>query len=158
VSNQSRFILRKEYLPLGKKIGIIAFALAWLWVLARRVPRDLLAACAWALVNYIVLASAWFWPWYVTWPLAFVALRPLGRQALGVLLLAGGVLSIYAFLPDRASLAFGLRALFAFGPAIVYLGMTHSAQVRRVIPHMSAIMNRAWHVAFGDIVTTNAPE
>jgi hypothetical protein len=63
-----------------------------------------------------------------------------------------------AFLPDRASRAFGLRALFAFGPAIVYLGMTHSAQVRRVIPHMSAIMNRAWHVAFGDIVTTNAPE
>ncbi len=146
--HKSRFILRKEYLPLFKDTGIVAFALAWLWALFQRVPRDLLAACAWALASYIVLASAWFWPWYVTWPLAFVALRPLGRQSLSVLLLAGGVLSIYAFLPDRASLAFGLRALFAFGPAIAYVGLARSAQVRHAVRRAGTGLFQAWHAGF----------
>jgi hypothetical protein len=104
-----------------KVIGTLG-ALAVLAILAwRRAARDPLGAWGWALAGYIVLASGWFWPWYVTWPLAVVALRPLDRLTTAILLLSAGVLTLYGFLPVTASPIYGLRAAIAFGPALVYL-------------------------------------
>ncbi|MBA3826379.1 MAG: hypothetical protein H0X24_21070, partial [Ktedonobacterales bacterium] len=88
----------------------------------------------WALLGYLVLASGWFWPWYATWPLAIVALRPLDRLTRATVLLSNGVLVLYAFLPLTAAPIFGLRAIVAFGPALGYLAwgwwQRHTQEIR----------------------------
>lgn len=104
-----------------KLLGTLAFVAVWGWLLVRRAPRDLFGAWGWALVSYLVLASGWFWPWYVTWPLVVVALRPLDRLTMAVLLLAGGALTLYSFLPLLAAPIFGFRSIFVFGPMLGYL-------------------------------------
>ncbi len=104
-----------------KIAGVLGFVAVWLWQLLRRAPRDVLAAWGWVLFGYLLLVSGWFWPWYVTWPLIVVALRPLDRLTIAILLLSGGVLTIYSFLPLMSSSLYGLRAVVAFGPALGYL-------------------------------------
>jgi hypothetical protein len=90
----------------------------------------LLDSWTWVLVAYVVIASGWFWPWYVTWPVALVALVPVGELTIAVLLLAGGVLTLYAFLPLYAAPVYGLRAWLAFGPAVGYLLYQRRALLR----------------------------
>jgi hypothetical protein len=114
------------------KLGALAL-FAWLWLRAARRVRDLpglLNSWAWVLVAYVVIASGWFWPWYVTWPVALVALLPVGELTIAVLLLAGGVLTLYAFLPLYAAPVYGLRAWLAFGPAVAYLLYQRRALLR----------------------------
>jgi hypothetical protein len=104
-----------------KVLGAASFVILWGWQMVRRAASDLLRAWAWVLLAYVLLASGWFWPWYVTWPLIIVALRPLDRLTTAVLLLAGGVLTLYGFLPLTATPIYGYRAVVAFGPALGYL-------------------------------------
>jgi hypothetical protein len=104
-----------------KLIGVLVFAAIWLWQLLRRAPHDVLTAWGWVLLGYLLFVSGWFWPWYVTWPLVVVALRPLDRLTIAILLLSGGVLTIYSFLPLMSSPVYGLRAVIAFGPMLGYL-------------------------------------
>lgn len=97
---------------------------AAIWLLQLRRVRDvegMLAAWAWALFGYVAVASVWFWPWYVTWVVAFAALLPWGALAEATLFLAGGALTLYAFLPLYSAGVYGLRSLLAFGPALAYL-------------------------------------
>ncbi len=78
-------------------------------------------AWGWALLWYELVASGWFWPWYVTWAVALAALAPWGRLSIATLLLAGGALTLYAFLPLQSSPVYGYRAFLAFGSVWVYL-------------------------------------
>lgn len=76
-------------------------------------------AAFWILFAYLVIGTAWFWPWYVTW---LVALAPIvgGRRATAVTLtFSASVLIIYVLwgnqLPfDRESL-YPLHNIVAFG-------------------------------------------
>ena len=105
-----------------KVVGLLLFALIWLrLLLATRDTQSMLRGWAWALFAYAVIASGWFWPWYVTWVVVFVALLPWGDLTVATLLLAGGVLTLYGFQPLYASPVYGLRAYIAFGPAVGYL-------------------------------------
>jgi hypothetical protein len=104
-----------------KVAGALGFLTVWFWQLTRRAPRDLYAAWGWALLAFLVLASGWFWPWYATWPLIIMALRPWDRLTTASLLLSNGVLILYSFLPLVASPLYGVRSVLAFGPALGYL-------------------------------------
>lgn len=111
------------FVDTGLKVVMLAAFVA-LWLLALRRVRDLesmLIAWGWVLFAYVVVASVWFWPWYVTWPLALAALLPWGDFTVATLLLAGGALTLYAFLPLYAAPIYGLRAWLVFGPALLYL-------------------------------------
>ncbi|MGZ3599216.1 MAG: hypothetical protein ACXWQ5_05830 [Ktedonobacterales bacterium] len=106
-----------------KVLGLAGFGVVWLAQFRRaRTLEGMIAAWGWALLGYVVIASGWFWPWYVTWVVAFAALAPWGTLTVAALLLAGGVLTLYAFLPLYAAPVYGFRALLAFGPALGYLG------------------------------------
>lgn len=105
-----------------KVTGLLLFALIWLrLLLATRDIQSMLRGWAWALFAYAVIASGWFWPWYVTWAVVFVALLPWDEVTVATLLLAGGVLTLYGFQPLYAAPVYGLRAYVAFGPAVGYL-------------------------------------
>lgn len=106
-----------------KLLGLAGFAVVWLAQFRRARSLDgMIDAWAWTLFGYVVIASGWFWPWYVTWVVTLVALLPWGTLSVAALLLAGGAATLYAFLPLYAAPVYGFRALLAFGPALVYLG------------------------------------
>jgi hypothetical protein len=105
------------------KVGaLVLFALLWLREPRRATSLDgMLSAWGWALVWYALVASGWFWPWYVTWAVAAVALTGWGRLSVVTLLTAAGALTLYAFLPLHASPLYGFRSVVAFGPVLGYL-------------------------------------
>jgi hypothetical protein len=106
-----------------KVAGLLVFVGLWLRALWRaRDLESMLDGWGWVLFWYAVVASVWFWPWYVTWGVAVVALLAWGELTVATLLLAGGVTTLYAFLPLYASGIYGYRSLLAFGPALGYLG------------------------------------
>ncbi len=88
---------------------------------AQHLAPGVLLAWGWVLLWYSLVASGWFWPWYVTWVVAVVALLPWGRLSVATLLLAGSALTLYAFLPLQSSFIYGYRSFFVFGPAWAYL-------------------------------------
>jgi hypothetical protein len=105
-----------------KVVAALGFVAIWArWLTRVRDEQSLLWAWAWVLFWYVTLASGWFWPWYATWPLALVALLTWSELSVATLLLAAGVLTLYAFLPLYAAPIYGLRAWLAFGPALGYL-------------------------------------
>lgn len=105
-----------------KLIALGAFAVLWLRELRRPTTLEtMLAAWGWALVWYVLVASGWFWPWYVTWALAVVTLLPWRGLTSLTLWLAGGALTLYAFLPLHSAGIYGFRSVVAFAPAVVYL-------------------------------------
>ena len=115
-----------------KVLGLLAFLVIWLVQLGRvRGLESLLVAWAWVLLSYAVIASGWYWPWYATWAVCLAALvaevEPRDGDAssaavvIAALLLAGGSLTLYAFLPLYASPVYGYRALLALGPAAGFL-------------------------------------
>jgi hypothetical protein len=83
-------------------------------------------------VWYALVASGWFWPWYVTWALAVVAVVAQGRLTTVTLLTAAGALTLYAFLPLHASPIYGFRSVFAFGPVLSYLAVMAWRSRRRL--------------------------
>jgi alpha-1,6-mannosyltransferase len=125
-----------------KVAGIVVFSGIWLLELFRvRSLKTLLYAWVVVILGYLLIASGWYWPWYATWAVATTALvvgfgldagtpSPTERGAtptaarsvmVATLLLAGGSLVLYAFLPLYASPIYGYRALLALAPAAVYL-------------------------------------
>jgi hypothetical protein len=105
-----------------KALALLAFLALYLWEFRRaRTLPGMLAGWGWILLWYALVASGWFWPWYVTWAVGIVALCAWGRLSVATLLLAGGALTLYAFLPLQSSPVYGYRSLIAFGPALVYL-------------------------------------
>ena len=105
-----------------KAAGVVALVVILLrWCLRVRSGDDMLRGWTSVLFWYVVLAAGWFWPWYVTWPVAFAALLPFGPLPGAVLLLSAGALAEYAFFPLYAAPQYGMRAWIAFGPALLYL-------------------------------------
>lgn len=105
-----------------KALGLVLFAAFWLWQFRRvRSIAGMLDAWGWTLLWYVLVASGWFWPWYVTWAVAVVALTPWRMLAKVTALLAAGVLTLYTFQPLYALGIYGYRSLVAFGPALVAL-------------------------------------
>jgi alpha-1,6-mannosyltransferase len=105
-----------------KALALVVFAALWLWEFRRtRTLGGTLTAWGWALLWYALVASGWFWPWYVTWVVALAAVAPWGRLQVATALLAGGALTLYGFIPLQASLVYGYRSFVAFGPVVAYL-------------------------------------
>jgi hypothetical protein len=123
----------------GLKVGgLLGFLAVWLLQFRRvRSLETLLLAWAWVLLFYPLTASGWYWPWYATWAVCLAALVVEGGRAdaprsaplatgtdevaIATLLLAGGSLTLYAFLPLYSSSIYGYRALIALGPAAAFL-------------------------------------
>lgn len=112
--------------------GRIAFLV--LWALLTWRSRDLtswIRGSFWILFTYLVLATPWFWPWYVTW---LVGLAPIvgGRRSTAVTLtFSASVLVLYVMwgnqLPfDRGSVL-PLHNFVAFGLPLLVLWL----QLRR---------------------------
>jgi alpha-1,6-mannosyltransferase len=105
-----------------KVTALLVFLALYLWEFRRaRTLPGMLAGWGWILLWYALVASGWFWPWYVTWAVGVVALCAWGRLSVATLLLAGGALTLYGFLPLQSASIYGYRSLVAFGPALVYL-------------------------------------
>ncbi len=123
-----------------KVAGLLGFLAAWLLQFRRvRSLETLLLAWTWVLLFYPLIASGWYWPWYATWAVCLAALviegdrradaprsallLPAGTRevTIATLLLAGGSLTLYAFLPLYSSSIYGYRALIALGPAAAFL-------------------------------------
>ena len=103
-------------------MALLAFVLLWLREFRRaRSLEGMLRAWGWVLFWYVLVASGWFWPWYVTWAVAIVALLPWTALTTATLLLAGGSLTLYSFLPLHSAGIYGYRSVVAFGPALGYL-------------------------------------
>ena len=109
-----------------KLVGRIAFLALWLTMTWRTRDTDgWLRAAFWILFGYLVLATPWFWPWYVTW---LVALAPLVATRLVTavtLTFSVSVLIIYVMwgntLPfDRGSL-YPVHNIVAFGLPLLIL-------------------------------------
>jgi hypothetical protein len=109
----------------------VLFLAGYVWVLAttRGDARDLAARCFDALVLYLLLASWWFWPWYLTWlgPPAVLA-RGMARPAAFALFAAGALFTYLYWWPDpvwrspRWFVAYGAIAAGVFAvPAAVWL-------------------------------------
>jgi alpha-1,6-mannosyltransferase len=113
-----------------KAAGLLIFAVLWLREFRR--VRDLpgmLDAWGWTLLWYVLVASGWFWPWYVTWGVAVVALTPWRLLARVTVLLSAGVLTLYTFQSLYALGIYGYRSLVAFGPALVALALVFARRV-----------------------------
>jgi hypothetical protein len=105
-----------------KATSLLVFLALYLWEFRRaRTLPGMLAGWGWILLWYALVASGWFWPWYVTWAVGVVALCAWGRLSMATLLLAGGALTLYGFLPLQSAPVYGYRSLVAFGPALIYL-------------------------------------
>jgi hypothetical protein len=109
-----------------KAVALLVFIALWLTEFRRtRTLTGTLTAWAWALLWYALIASGWFWPWYVTWVVALAAVAPWGergRLQAAAALMAGGALTLYGFIPLQAAPIYGFRSFVAFGPVVAYLG------------------------------------
>jgi hypothetical protein len=112
--------------------GRLAFLAIWLLLTWRsRDTTSWLRGAVWILFGSLVLATPWFWPWYVTW---LVAVAPLvgGRRATAATLtFSASVLVLYVMwgnqLPfDRGSV-YPVHNFVAFGLPLLVLWM----QLRR---------------------------
>lgn len=77
---------------------------------------------AWVLVmfSYLLIASVWFWPWYITWLMPVLVLLPPGRLRRAALLLAYGGSIHYAMLPILPLDPFP-HLRFYYVPAAIFL-------------------------------------
>ena len=112
--------------------GRVAFLILWALLTWRSVDlTSWLRGSFWILFTYLVLATPWFWPWYVTW---LVGLAPIvgGRRSTAVTLtFSASVLVLYVMwgnqLPfDRGSVL-PLHNFIAFGLPLLVLWL----QLRR---------------------------
>ena len=116
-----------------KTLGLVVFAALWLWEFRRaRSLEGMLNAWGWTLLWYVLVASGWFWPWYVTWAVAIVALTPWRLLAQVTVLLSAGVLTLYTFQSLYALGIYGYRSLVAFGPALIVLAVVAARRLRRL--------------------------
>ncbi len=108
-----------------KTISLVVFFVLWLRQFRRAQGiTGTFESWAWVLMWYVLVASGWFEPWYVTWLVPLVAILPWSELSVATVLLAGGVLLLYAFRPLGTAFIYGYRTIFAFGPAVAYLIVT----------------------------------
>ena len=124
-------------ITLLRLLGTTAFLGVWVWQFLRTTPTTIATRSLWIILAYLMLGTGWFWPWYATWPLIIVALRPFDRLTIAIMLFAGGALTLYGFLPLLSSPLFGARSLLIFLPAIVWLYVTRHPQSSTTLPIVS---------------------
>ncbi len=113
-------------------VGRLAFVIIWGVLTWRsRDVRSWLLANFWILLAYLVLATPWFWPWYVTWIIPLAVLTGGRRATAATLTFSASVLVLYVMwgnqLPfDRGSVA-PLNNFVAFGLPLLVLWL----QLRR---------------------------
>ncbi len=112
--------------------GRVAFLILWTILTWR--SRDLeswLRGSFWIFFTYLVLATPWFWPWYVTWLVGLAPLVGGRRSTAATLTFSASVLFLYVMwgnqLPfDRGSVL-PLHTIVAFGLPLLVLWL----QLRR---------------------------
>ena len=126
-----------------KGLAILVFLVLWLRLFsAVRSWGGVLKAWWWVMFWYLVIASGYFAPWYVTWLLAIAVLYPFAEFAIPTQLLAAGVLILYPLYTVPSSPLHGVRAILAFGPALLYVlwyHYRHRKQAGTSLPEKSAI-------------------
>jgi hypothetical protein len=132
----SAVLPQAESHELANVLVMTAGRLAFLgiWVLLTWRSRDTeswLRGTFWILFGYLVLATPWFWPWYVTWLVAVAPLAGGRRATAATLTFSASVLVMYVMwgnqLPfDRGSV-YPLHNLVAFGLPLLVLWL----QLRR---------------------------
>jgi hypothetical protein len=123
-------------------LGIVLLTLGWLladlWVSPEKLPR-----ASFELLFVFLLAATWnFRNWYLIWPLALVALLPLGAPywrmlawTFGGLLVYGHYIWTWRWWDPGYNVTRNLGVLFTFGPVIV---LTLAELVRGFLPHPRA--------------------
>lgn len=81
----------------------------------------LITSCGLAVFWYLILASGWFWPWYILWMLWLVALRPVDQLTSAILLLSCTALFIYAFIGFPRGPLETYQSALIFGIPLIYL-------------------------------------
>jgi hypothetical protein len=119
-----------------------AVALVVTWR-ARDFPR-MMVAWGWVLFAYLTVGAVWFWPWYVSWLVAVVAVIGPGRLLNATIILSASSLLLYAtYWRNSAFLVEALRwrdALIIVPPLAYVLGSSllesrrHPAQVPDPVP------------------------
>jgi hypothetical protein len=96
---------------------VVALARAW------REPETPVPAAFDALFVYLVLASWWFWPWYLIWLAPLAALGAAGdrRRWVFVLITAGALLSYLYWWDDPPARSRRWFELYALLTAVVFL-------------------------------------
>lgn len=125
---------------LVKGVGRLAFLGIFLLLTWRtRDTAGWLRASFWILFAYLILATPWFWPWYVTWLVALAPLVGTRLATAAALTFSASVLVIYVMwgntLPfDRASL-FPAHNIVAFGlpPLILWLQLRRGGAAGRPV-------------------------
>jgi hypothetical protein len=123
----------KELDPLLMQIGLGLLAVGMLIALWRawRKPEQLPFIGAGLLLWFMLVASAWYQPWYLTWPIALLALRPeqgrwqwlAGGLALGSILLYPAAASLRPWLdwPGDGVAWQALVLLLMYLPAVGFI-------------------------------------
>lgn len=113
-------------------VGRFAFVIIWLRLTWRsRDTASWLYATFWILFAYLILATPWFWPWYVTWVIPLAVLVGGRRATAATLTFSASVLVLYVMwgnqLPfDRGGIA-PINNFVAFGLPLLVLWL----QLRR---------------------------
>ncbi len=102
---------------------IVAVLSIWATWRARTIGRMLLA---WGLVLliYLTVGSFWFWPWYVSWVVAPVALAGPGRLWNATIILCACSMTLYALFPAGAvplAPLVGWTGLIFMAPPLAYM-------------------------------------
>jgi hypothetical protein len=105
-----------------KRALTLTFALLYMLALTRlrSSPQALIRTCVEVVFLLLVLMTWWFWPWYVVWGLALVALIPTSAHARLFVIFSVSAWFIYISSPWRLSLwYFGSFFPIALGTALV---------------------------------------
>jgi hypothetical protein len=111
--------------PILKVLGLASFVILWGWQLWRNAARDLAKAAGWVMLGLLLFTISWFYPWYTSWLLMVVALRPMDRLTKAGLILAASVLLV-----DLLGELDG-RGAIIWLPMLSYLGWTWWQERRR---------------------------
>jgi hypothetical protein len=88
----------------------------------------LLTCCSLTVFWYLILASGWFWPWYILWMLWLVALRPIDTLTSAILLLSWTALFIYALTGFPRNPLETYQSAIIFGIPLTYLLIVRNRQ------------------------------
>jgi hypothetical protein len=115
-----------------KTLGRLAFVIIWGVLTWRsRTTVGFIHASFWILFAYLVLATPWFWPWYVTWLVSLAPLTGERRATAATFTFSASVLVLYVLwgnqLPYDSANIYPIHNLVAFGLPLLVLWL----QLRR---------------------------
>jgi hypothetical protein len=115
-----------------KVLGLAGFVILFVWQVLHGAARNLAKAWGWVVLGLLLFTITWFYPWYTSWLLMVVALRPLDRLSKAGIILAASVLLTY--LLSGISATAGWRGAALWLPMLGYLGWTWWQEQRQKAP------------------------